>query len=65
MLCVKFEKCSALIMALKEMCFDLKFRVFWDVEPVTLKFTEVSEAVCTSEMSVNFNVTTRHCIPED
>jgi hypothetical protein len=45
---------------------------------VTLKLTDVSElrtasiiialmmqAICTSEMSVNFNVTTRRYIPED
>jgi hypothetical protein len=32
---------------------------------VALMLTDVSEAVRPSEMSVNFNVTTRHYIPED
>jgi hypothetical protein len=36
----------------------MKVRVFWDV-------ALMMEAVRTSEMSVNFNVTTRRYIPQD
>jgi hypothetical protein len=53
----------------------LQFRVFWDVASCSyvLKLTNVSEmctalimeAVCTSETSVNFNVTTWRYILED
>jgi len=50
----------------------MKFRFFWDVAPcshveVDRHFRSVlmMEAVRTSEMSVNFNVTTRRYIPED
>jgi hypothetical protein len=53
----------------------MKFRVFWDV--VSCSHIEVDqrfwgaiialmmEAVRTSETSINFNVTTRHYLPED
>jgi hypothetical protein len=58
---------------------SMKFRVFWDVAPCThievdRRFrgtashhqgTLMMQAVCTSETSVNFNVTTWHYIPED
>jgi hypothetical protein len=59
---------------------SMKFRVFWDVAPcshveVVRRFCGayylhhqsalMMEAVSTSETSVNFNVTTRHYIPED
>jgi hypothetical protein len=59
------------------MVASIKFRAFWDVVPYSHaeKLTDISEvhlppssgveAVYTSEMSVNFNVTTRRYIPED
>jgi hypothetical protein len=56
----------------------MKFRVFWDVAPYSdVEVTDVSEVhtdsvrammmetVRTSETSANFNVTTRHYVPED
>jgi hypothetical protein len=59
----------------------MKFTVFWDVAPcsfvgVDRRFSgvyylhhqghdSIMEAVCTSEMSVHFNVATRRYIPED
>jgi hypothetical protein len=48
-----------------------KFRVFWDVGPCSHVEVEQSfialmmEAVCTSETSFNFNITTQCYIPED
>jgi hypothetical protein len=60
---------------------SMKFRVFWDVAPcsqvdVDRRFRGayclhhqgvalIMEAVCTSETSININLTTRHYIPED
>jgi hypothetical protein len=44
------------------MAASMKFGVFWDV--VTLKLTNVLEAVYTSETLVNFNVTIWSYIPE-
>jgi hypothetical protein len=57
---------------------NVKFRVFWDVAPcshvevdrcfkvrTTSMISAMTEAVNTSETSVNFNVTTLHYIPED
>jgi hypothetical protein len=56
----------------------MKFRVFWDVASCSqvqvdqrfrgaycLHHQAMMEAVCTSEMLVNFNMTTRCNIPED
>jgi hypothetical protein len=55
----------------------LKFRVFWDILPRSHVLTDVSEmrtasiialitdAVCTTETSVNIYLTTRQYIPED
>jgi hypothetical protein len=42
----------------------MKFRVLRDVAPRD-EIALIMEAVRTSETSVNFNVTTRHYIPED
>jgi hypothetical protein len=46
----------------------LKFRVFWDIAPCSdvevVQIAQMMEAVCTSETSVDFNVTTRRYIPE-
>jgi hypothetical protein len=52
---------------------EAKTGVFWDVAPCShvevdrhfRDFRVMMEAVRTSEMSVNFNVTTWHYIPED
>jgi hypothetical protein len=56
---------------------SMKFRVFWDVAPCSHAevygrfrgayciIRVMMELVRTSETSVNFNVTTRRCIPED
>jgi hypothetical protein len=57
---------------------SMTFIFFWDVSPCSLVkvdrrfrgaycsiITLMMEAVRTSETSVNFNVTTRHYIPED
>jgi hypothetical protein len=51
------------------MAASMKFRFFWDVVPcshvevVFIIRALMMEAVCTSEMSVNFNVTTWRYIP--
>jgi hypothetical protein len=51
---------------------SIKFRVFWVVALCShfevdrcFRGALMMEAVCTSETSVNFNVTTRRYIPED
>jgi hypothetical protein len=50
---------------------SMKFRVFWDVAPcshdevASIIIAMMMEAVRTSEMSVNFNMTTWRYIPED
>jgi hypothetical protein len=55
---------------------SMKFRVLWDVAPCSdvdrhfrgaycLIIALMTEAVCTSETSINFNVITWRYIPED
>jgi hypothetical protein len=48
------------------MVASMKFGVFWDVAPCSqVEVDLMMEAVCTSEMSVNFNLTTWRYIPKD
>jgi hypothetical protein len=52
--------------ASKQTLKSIKITVFWDVAPCSLvKISLKMEAVRTAELSVHFNQTTQHNIPEE